>query len=154
MARSPFPDDELRRALRRLVRLGGLLETHEHGGLQVSLSEVMALAELAEVEVMSQQELAARLGLEKSTVSRLAAALQKRGWLTRDRDPANRRYYRLGLTADGRAAAERVGGDLRARHEHLLAALTPAERDALSLGLAALARAIEADHRTHFPRPT
>ena len=55
MARSPFPDDELRRALRRLVRLGGLLETHEHGGLQVSLSEVMALAELAEVEVMSQQ---------------------------------------------------------------------------------------------------
>ena len=141
-----FPDDALRRVMRRLVRLGGLLEPHDHGGLKVSLSEVMALGELADVEAISQQDLAALLGLEKSTVSRLAGGLEARGWLARERDPANRRSYRLRLTDDGRAAAERVGQDLRRHHEVLLGELTPAELQALTIGLAALGRAFEAHH--------
>ena len=146
MTGQQFPDDELRRALRRLVRLGGLLEAHEHAGLKMSLSEVMALGELADVEEMSQQKLGQLLGLEKSTVSRLAAALESRGWLARERTPSNRRFYQLRLTETGRAVAERLGADLRVRHEQLLSALTPAERDALTIGLAGLARVIETPH--------
>ena len=146
MAASSFPDDELRQAIRRLIRLGGLLEPHDHDGLQASLSEVMALGELAEVEAMSQQELASLMGLEKSTVSRLAAGLQERGWLARERDPANRRYYQLRLTDDGRAAAARVGEHLRSRHQHLLSGLTPAEREGLTIGLAGLVRVMGTPH--------
>lgn len=151
IAESAFPDDELRRVMRRLVRLGGLLEPHDHGGLKVSLSEVMALGELSDVEAMSQQELAARLGLEKSTVSRLAGGLEARGWLVRERDPANRRSYRLRLTDDGRAAADRVGQDLRRHHEALLGELTPTELEALTVGLAALGRAFDAHHHRMHP---
>lgn len=136
-----FPDDELRRLLRQLARAGGLLEVHDHGGVHVSVSEVFALGELSEAGTLSQQDLAARLGLEKSTVSRLAAGMERRGWLARERDPANHRLYRLRLTANGRDAATRVGDDLRARHAALFAALTPAERDGLTLGLAGLIRA-------------
>ena len=143
MTGQPFPDDELRRALQRLVRLGGLLEPHQHAGLKMSLSEVMALGELGEVEGMSQQELGQLLGLEKSTVSRLAAGLERRGWITRERTPSNRRFNQLRLTEEGRAVAGRLGGELRTRHEQLLGALTPAERDALAVGLAGLARAFE-----------
>lgn len=146
VAGSSFPDDDLRQAMRRLVRLSGLLEPHDHGGLQVTMSEVMALGELADVETMSQQDLAALLGLEKSTVSRLAAGLESRGWLARERDPANRRYYRLRLTDDGREAADLVGKDLSAHHEHLLGELTPAELEGLTIGLAGLARALDAHH--------
>jgi DNA-binding MarR family transcriptional regulator len=138
-----FPDDELRRSIQRLVRLGGLLEPHQHAGPKMSLSEVMALGELADVEGMSQQELGRLLGLEKSTVSRLAAGLERRGWITRERTPSNRRFSQLRLTAEGRALAEQLGGELRARHEQLLGALTPAERAALAVGLAGLARAVE-----------
>ncbi len=138
-----FPDDELRRSLQRLIRLGGLLEPHQHAGLKMSLSEVMALGELGDVEGMSQQELGQLLGLEKSTVSRLAAGLERRGWIARERTPSNRRFNQLRLTEEGRAVAERLGGELRARHEQLLGALTPAERDALVVGLAGLARALE-----------
>jgi DNA-binding MarR family transcriptional regulator len=145
-----FPDDDLRRVMRRLARFGGLLEPHDHGGLQVSLSEVMALGELADVEAITQQDLATLLGLEKSTVSRLAAGLQSRGWLARERDPANRRYYRLRLTDDGRAAAARVGADLRSHHEQLLAALTDHEREALAIGLAGLARVLETHQHDHL----
>ncbi len=147
MASGPFPDDVLRRAMRRLVRLSGLLEPHDHGGLRVTMSEVMALGELAEVGTISQQDLAALLGLEKSTVSRLAAGLEGRGWLVRERDPANRRFYRLRLSDDGRAAAERIGEDLRTHHAHLLGELTPAELEALTIGLTGLARAMETLHR-------
>jgi DNA-binding MarR family transcriptional regulator len=145
----PFPDDEFRRLLRRLIRVTGLLEPHDHGGLHVSMSEVFALGELADADALSQQDLASRLGLEKSTVSRLAAGLERRGWLTREREPANRRFYRLRLTAQGQAAAQRVGEDLRTRHAELFDALTPQERTGLALGMAGLVRAFESRPARH-----
>src|SRR5918997_2138817 len=147
----PFPDDDLRRALQRLVRLGSLLEphSHHHAGLQMSLSEMMALGELADVESMSQQELGQLLGLEKSTVSRLVVGLQHRGWVERERDPSNRRFYQLQLTPEGRELADRIGQDLRDHHEKLLGALTPDEREALTVGLTGLARALA----SNAPRP-
>lgn len=144
MAAGAFPDDWLRRLLRGLVRAGGLLESHDHGGLRLSPSEIFALGELSDAGAMSQRELADRLGLEKSTVSRLAAGLERREWLSRERDPANRRFYRLCLTARGRAAAKRAGGHFRSYHAALFEALTPAEQAGLQLGLAGLIRALEA----------
>jgi DNA-binding MarR family transcriptional regulator len=141
----PFPHDQLRRLLQQLAQGGGLLEVHEHGGIRLSVSEVFALGELADAGMLSQRDLADRLGLEKSTVSRLAAGMEQRGWLARERDPGNRRLYRLRLTPKGRAAARRVGEDLHARHAALFAALTPEERAGLALGLNGLIRAIH-DH--------
>jgi DNA-binding MarR family transcriptional regulator len=142
-----FPDDDLRRLLQHLVRVGGLLEPnpapHEHGGVQVSMSEVLALGELSEVGALYQQDLASRLGLEKSTVSRLAAGMELRGWLSRKREPTNRRYYQLRLTAEGQDVARRVGQNLRDHHAHLLDLLTPEERQALATGLTGLIRAME-----------
>lgn len=138
-----FPDDWLRRLLRGLVRAGALLEAHNHAGFRLSLSEVFALAELSDSDTLSQQDLAERLGLEKSTVSRLAGNLERRGWLSRERDPANRRFYRLRLTAPGRDVATRIGGHFHTYHAALLQELTPTERAGLETGLAGLIRALE-----------
>ena len=113
------------------------------------MSEVFALSELGEAQALSQQELGARLGLEKSTVSRLAAGMETRGWLSRERESDNRRVYRLCLTATGQEVARRVGQDLSDNHAHLLGLLTPTERDGLAVGLAGLIRAME----THMHRP-
>ncbi|WP_051275062.1 MarR family winged helix-turn-helix transcriptional regulator [Cellulomonas sp. URHD0024] len=141
-----FPDDDLRRFLQELIRNAGLLEPthrpHSLGGTAVSVSESLALGELSDAGTMSQQDLATRLGLEKSTVSRLAAGLESRGWLTRARDDGNRRVYRLSLTDEGAAVAERVGADLRATHDLLLSRLTPQEREALTVGLGGLIRVL------------
>jgi DNA-binding MarR family transcriptional regulator len=120
-----------------------LLESPHAGGLGLSLSEAFALGELADADTLSQQELADRLGLEKSTVSRLAAGLEHRGWLSRERDPDNRRFYRLRLTTSGRRAARRAGAHFHAYHAALFHALTPAEQAGLQLGLAGLIRALE-----------
>jgi DNA-binding MarR family transcriptional regulator len=151
-----FPDDWFRRLLRGLVRAGRLLEPHEHAGLHMSLSDVFALGELADAGTLSQRELGERLGLEKSTVSRLAADLERRGWLTRERDPANRRFYRLSLTPHGQVVAKRAGAHFRSYHAALFEALTAEERAGLELGLGGLIRAFDvqfaksaAHHSTH-----
>jgi len=112
------------------------------------MSEVFALGELSEAGTLSQRDLAARLGLEKSTVSRLAAGMEGRGWLSRTRAATNRRYYQLCLTAEGQDVAQRVGRDLHDHHAHLLDLLTLQERQALTTGLTGLIRAMEShDHR-------
>jgi DNA-binding MarR family transcriptional regulator len=140
---SVFPDDELRQGLQQLIRLSRILEPHGGATTHASLSEVMALGELTDVEAMSQHELARRLGLEKSTVSRLVTGLVDRGWLSRTRNPDNRRLYRLQLTHDGQAAARQIGTQLRARHTELLNGLTAAERHGLTIGLAGIARVLK-----------
>jgi len=143
---SVFPDDELRQGLQQLIRLSRILEPHSGATTHASLSEVMALGELTDVEVMSQHELARLLGLEKSTVSRLVAGLVDRGWVSRERNPDNRRLYRLQLTHDGQAAARQIGKELHARHTELLNGLTAAERHGLTIGLAGIARVLKNQH--------
>jgi DNA-binding MarR family transcriptional regulator len=148
-----FPDDALRRFIQQIARSSGFLEPaqrpHEHAGIRLSVSETFALGELVDAGALSQQELAARLGLEKSTVSRLAAGLQDRGWLSRERDADDRRLYRLRLTDEGKHVAARVGAELSEHHARLLARLTDEEREALGVGLAALVRELEAGHEAH-----
>lgn len=139
----PEANERLHRLLTELVRSAGLLSpgrTHRHAGHQVSLTEVVALGELS--GDLTQQELGARLGLEKSTVSRLVAGLENRGWLERRRDPANHRFFRLRLTPEGAAAAEAVGADVAEHQRHLLAGMSDSEQAALEVGLGALVRQI------------
>jgi len=69
----------------------------EAGFPAVSTSEARALIELLAARGIAQGQLAALLGLEKSTVSRLAAGLERKGWLRRGRDEANQRFMRLYL---------------------------------------------------------
>ncbi|HEY5882377.1 MAG TPA: hypothetical protein VIU11_25930, partial [Nakamurella sp.] len=62
------------------------------------------------------------------------------GLLTRDRDPANQRWYRLRLTEAGRTVHREIGDAFHQRYERWVAAMTPQERSALLTGLPALVR--------------
>ena len=88
------------------------------------------------------------MGLEKSTVSRMAADLEQRGLLVRERDPDNRRLYRLRLTEAGRAVHESMAGSFHQRFVHWTGALSEAERTGLLTGLPALISVIRA-HAAH-----
>jgi len=116
-------------------------------GLGVSVSEAMALRHLTH-GACTQQELGSYLGLEKSTVSRLVDALVDKGWVEKERDPGNRRYRTVGLTAAGAEAAARVSKAVRQRHARMLASLTGEERRALAVALPALLRALADDPGT------
>jgi DNA-binding MarR family transcriptional regulator len=111
----------------------------------VSSSEARALIELVSARGIAQGELAALLGLDKSTVSRLAAGLERKGWIRRGRDEGNQRYVRLYLTAQGGEVAARVWQAWQSRQARILAALSADERAGLSAGLGGLVRGLAAE---------
>lgn len=130
-----------------LVRATGLLQPDQTvPGHALSMSQAFALHELDSDTPLSQQELTDRLGLEKSSVSRLAAELERRKLLVRERDPDNRRVYRLRLTDKGRTLHRHMAVAFHAQFDGWVSAMTRTERDALLLGLPALVRAIREAH--------
>jgi DNA-binding MarR family transcriptional regulator len=114
-------------------------------GGPVSASEARALIELVSARGIAQGELASLLGLDKSTVSRLAASLERKGWVRRGRDEANQRYVRLYLTPAGGEAAGRVWQAWQARQARIMASLSEDERAGLAAGLRGLIRGLSAD---------
>ncbi len=119
----------------------------------LSGSEARALIELVSARGIAQGELAGLLGLEKSTVSRLAAGLERKGWIQRGRDEGNQRYVRLYLTAEGAAVAARVWQAWQSRQARILAALSEEERAGLSAGLRGLVRSLAAEGVPGDPAP-
>ena len=111
----------------------------------VSASEARALIELLAARGIAQGQLAALLGLEKSTVSRLAAGLERKGWLRRGRDEENQRFMRLYLTPGGRAIAAQVWQAWQSRQARILAGLSAEERAGLAAGLRGLVRGLAAE---------
>jgi DNA-binding MarR family transcriptional regulator len=111
----------------------------------ISASEARALIELVAARGIAQGQLGGLLGLEKSTVSRLAAGLERKGWVRRGRDEGNQRYIRLYLTPEGRAVAARVLNAWQSRQERILGALSADERAGLEAGLRGLVRGLAAE---------
>jgi DNA-binding MarR family transcriptional regulator len=111
----------------------------------VSASEARALIELASARGIAQGELATVLQLDKSTVSRLAASLERKGWVRRGRDEDNQRYVRLYLTPEGAEVAARVWRTWLSRQAKILAGLSADERAGLTAGLRGLIRGLAAE---------
>lgn len=140
------PAERLHELFRELIRAGGILQSDNAGpGQAVSVSQAFALHELDTDEPLAQRDLAQRLHLEKSSVSRMAAEMERRGWLVRERDPVNRRLYRLRLTDEGRALHAGLASAFHSHYERWVAAMTPAELEALLAGLSAFVRVMRAE---------
>lgn len=121
-----------------IVRSLGLHKPDETPcGQPVSVAEAHALLEIAREPGISQNGLAARLKLEKSTVSRVAAMLEQRGWIRRVRDPSDARFVRLHLTQPGIKANAEIARSRRAKFDRIFTAIPAARRrsvvDSLSL---------------------
>ena len=73
-----------------------------------SLSEARVLYELAHREDAAAKEIGIELGLDAGYLSRIVQKFDEDGLITRKPLPADRRQYRLGLTAKGRQAFARL----------------------------------------------
>ena len=113
--------------------------------MSASASEARALIALVAARGIAQGQLAAALGLEKSTVSRLAASLERKGWISRGRDGDSQRYVRLYLTPAGEAVAAEVWRAWEARQARILGSLSAGERAGLAAGLRGLVRGLAAE---------
>jgi DNA-binding MarR family transcriptional regulator len=136
---------ELQEQMIALVRAFGLHQGDRTPcGKPVSVAEAHALLELSRHMPLAQRDLAAWLRLEKSTVSRLVAQLEQRGWVARERSAVDQRVLLLSLTPDGRRIAGELAEARRARFERLLAAIPQQQREAVQQALTTLVEAIDA----------
>lgn len=99
---------ELRHTVQKFIRLFGLLEQNVTPcGFNLSPSQVFSLQEL-EDKTLTIGELADRLFLEHSTVSRLIDNLVKSGFANRVSNEENRREVLVSLTEKGRRSLQQV----------------------------------------------
>lgn len=98
--------------------------------------------ELSSVQSLSQKKLAERLGLEKSTVSRLLRILEDRGWLERTRNDSDRRMIQLALTKRGLQIAQELAAARRAKFDRVVEAIPEAKRTGVIESIQVLVEAI------------
>ncbi|ROO87774.1 DNA-binding MarR family transcriptional regulator [Actinocorallia herbida] len=94
--------------------------------------EFVVLDILADADAPSQQDLAHRLGINRTIMVRLLDRLQEAGHIVRTRNPANRRTYMLSLTEAGRTALDGMRQAVADSDARVTAALTDLERRRLT----------------------
>jgi DNA-binding MarR family transcriptional regulator/GNAT superfamily N-acetyltransferase len=92
-----------------------------------SLSEARVLYELAHRDDLSAKEIGAELGLDAGYLSRIVQNFDDSGLITRKPLAADRRQYRLALTAKGRQAFAKLD---RSSHDEVGAMLAALQRGA------------------------
>ena len=97
----------------------------------LSVPEWRVLAVVGRFGGLSATGVVERTAMDKVKVSRAVRALLDRGLLARQEDAADRRVQRLAMTAAGRALHAAIVPEAKALEAELLAALAPAERQAL-----------------------
>lgn len=101
----------------------------EHG---LATSDHGVLVALADFGALSQQQLADRLGADKSHVVRLIDQLEQRGLITRSPDPTDRRRHRIELTPAGRTLLRAIIPITERVEDAHLNTLSAAERRTLA----------------------
>ena len=104
-----------------------------HGA--VSLPQFRVLAVLEDLGPSRSGRVARALGLEPSTVTRLADRLVASGHIMRGRDPGHRSDVTLELTSSGRQLVTRVREWRHAELSRILGGLAPADREATARAL-------------------
>ena len=100
-------------------------------GSGVSLREFYVLVCVGEFGPLSQQNVADRLGLDRSDLVKVLDRLEAAGWVLRERDTEDRRRHVLTLTEAGQATVEKVEEVSSAVTAELLGRLSPAEQETL-----------------------
>jgi DNA-binding MarR family transcriptional regulator len=95
------------------------------------MGDVAALASLRDDGPAAQRTLAQRLGLDPSDVVRVIDALERRGWVRRDRDAADRRRSIASITTAGQHALDAALDACREAQEAILSPLSARERATL-----------------------
>jgi MarR family transcriptional regulator, organic hydroperoxide resistance regulator len=92
--------------------------------LKLNAAEINALANLADRGALNVRQLGDATGTRASTLTGVLDRLEDRGYLVRELDAADRRSFRLVLTEQGRAVAERVGAAVADLERAALGGLT------------------------------
>jgi len=107
----------------------------------VTLPQFRLLAVLADLGPVPSGQAARTLGVDPSTVTRLADRMVAAGHVTRGTDPRHRGVVTLELTPSGSALVAAADAWRRRELARIMARLTPAEQVAVTTSLGLLVRA-------------
>lgn len=133
--------DAVRASSRAIVRQLGFLKS-DLAGTDLSASGVHAIIEIGERRGCSAVDLRQSLMLDKSTISRLLAGLERKGFVATQRDGGDPRRKVLQLTAEGQALFARIAAFGRGQVRNALERLTTTDRRLITDGLQTYARAL------------
>ena len=133
----------LRELLRALIRKLGLLDRSEALCCDMTLSQCNALIEIGRAGFLSVNQLADRLDLDKSTVSRSSDRLVIDGLLLREEDPADRRFVVLKLSDKGKQSYLNLEQRMASYFEDVIAEIDPEEREQVLKSLQILSSALK-----------
>ena len=99
----------------------------------VHAGQNFVLDELAREDSLTPGELARRLGVEVSTITRTAQRMEASGLVRREPDRGDARLVRVALTDEGRSIAAQLPALLGEVYDQALAGLTADERRTLTV---------------------
>ncbi|MET8979567.1 MarR family transcriptional regulator [Streptomyces sp. NPDC004539] len=127
---------EIERALTRITYLSTRARQHDRlmsvAGVPLDRAAVALLRQVADSDPLRPGELAQRLGVEASHVTRTVQQLQKSGYVTRVPDPQDGRAQRIQLTEEGQRAVERIRAASTRGMQLALQEWTPQELEQLA----------------------
>ena len=123
-------------------------DLHDRGLIPLSWYDVLLELNAAPDRQLRMQDLAARVVLSRTRVSRLVSELERVGYLERVPDPDDGRATLARITAEGRAARRQAAPVyLAGIEQHFSRHLTQAQQDAVATGLQRVVDAHEVDPR-------
>lgn len=120
--------NQLKQHLQGIVWMLETLDEAEKSCCGITLAQADALEAVGRAGEISLNDLASRLNLDKSTLSRTVSNLVTQGFCERDVHPDDRRYIAIRLTESGRALFSRIDGDLDAYFGQIYQALPAGKR--------------------------
>lgn len=137
------PVRAFRRSLRRLERVQKVLMEEKDccGGL--TLSQCHPLLEIEERGETGLNDLAARLGLDPSTLSRTIEGLVRLGMVDRRPNPKDRRSVILTLTRRGKTTCDAINEKNDRLYDEILSRLTKRRREEALVLFDELVRAMD-----------
>lgn len=120
--------NETRLCFRRIDRLAQSYVARNTRGSGLTPAQIQALRHITWHGTMSQQELVEDMGIDKAAVTRLAAALEEKGYLVRSTDPKDGRAKLIHATEAAYAVRDDFISLEAAYYDWLLAGLPEEER--------------------------
>ena len=114
-----------------------------HEGLRLYPSELHLMQVISDGQSVNATSMAERLGVTKGAVSQTISRLEKKGIVTKTKDPMSKNELTVRFTATGHAAMEAFSGlraENRKQHALYLAGLSEKERETVTKFLEAMER--------------
>lgn len=133
------------RSLRRIIRAVGLYSRELLRRRNLTTSQLAALRQIARQGRLSAGDVARGISVSQATITGVLDRLERRGLVTRTRDPEDRRRVVIELTETGREVVATSPPPLHERFVLRLAELPEAERHEIDRVLRRIVQMMEAE---------